>query len=160
MSQLSLFLSVMVASGIPILEVWLAVPAGVVAGLHLVPAVLAGFIGNALTVLPIILAGDGLRNWWNRRRKPSCPGTRSEGIVENPKARWLIDRFGIPGLAFLGPFLIGSHIAALAAVAMGSSRKLVLFWFMVSLAVCSLFFGALAEFGVAAFADPGELPVL
>lgn len=157
MTDLSLFLSVLVASALPMLEVWLAVPAGIIAGLAFIPAVIAGFIGNSLTVLPLIIGGDKFRAWLaSKRKKPS----KSAEKISSPRTKWIIEKFGVPGLAFIGPFLIGSHIAALAAVALGVSRTVITIWFLASLAICSVIFGALAVLGVTSFIQPATLPGL
>ena len=64
----ALYMAVFVASATPVLEVWIAVPAGIAAGLPAVPAALVGIAGNFLTVAAVVLAGDGLRTWWRTRR--------------------------------------------------------------------------------------------
>ena len=54
MNDLLLYISVFVGAAIPVLEVWIAVPLGVIAWLPWFPAALAGFFGNLLSLLPII----------------------------------------------------------------------------------------------------------
>lgn len=157
MTDFILYISVFIGAAIPVLEVWIAVPLGVMAGLPWFPAAIAGFLGNFLSLLPIIYASRKIKDWLNKFRKQR----RSEALeVEDKPGRKhkIVEKFGVPGLAFLGPFLIGVHAAAAFAITMGASKRNVLFWFGFSLLVCSLLFGFLASVGVTEFAEGRELP--
>jgi Ca2+/H+ antiporter, TMEM165/GDT1 family len=163
MSRFLLYLSVFLGAATPIVEVWIAVPAGILLGLPIFPAMVVGFLGNAASLVPLILAGDRLRAWWNARRRarggePVSP--RSRAGKSSSRARRLFDRYGIPGLAFLGPFVVGVHVAAVAAIGAGADRRRVLVWFLFALATSAVFFGTLAVLGLATFVDPQQLPDL
>jgi len=43
---------------------------------------------------------------------------------------------------------------------MGASRKIVMFWFTLSLLVCSLFFGFLASLGITQIGEEKQLPFM
>jgi hypothetical protein len=184
MSELLAYATVFVAAAIPWLEVLLVVPAGIVAGLAPVPTAIVGFLGNAATLVPLVLGGDRVRSWWGERRTsrhaepartedhgaedhgvedhrtenrragdhrtdrshatgvsdpdaaPKCGATpdraaapdghadagRDAGGGRGERARQLFDRFGLPGLAALGPLLTGIHVAAIVALAAGGER--------------------------------------
>ncbi len=159
MSRVLLYLSVFVAAATPVVEVWIAVPAGILVGLPIVPTMVVGFLGNAATLVPLIVAGDRLRGWWAARRPArAAADTRRRGGASSRRARRLFDRYGIPGLAFLGPFVVGSHVAAVAAIAAGADRRRVLVWFLIAIAISAEFFGMLAVLGLATFVAPEQLP--
>lgn len=140
-------LLVFLAGAAPGFEVLVAVPLGILRGMSLPTAVLIGFAGNALTILLEILIFQKLKDWWDRRKQqeekaPSKRTARAENIWK---------RFGIPGLAMLGPVLIGSHLAAFLALALGSSKSRTAAWMLISLIIWAIVFGILAVLGVDAF---------
>lgn len=184
LSDFLLYLGVFIAAAIPALEVWIAVPAGVLAGLPLIPTAIFGFLGNVSTLLPVVYAGDKIRDWFRKRSKnpsepekarqseggnqgqseqsePEQPGKLDERISrKRSRTQRIAERFGVPGLALLGPFVIGVHAAAAFAMATGASRRQTLGWFMASIALCSLLFAILAQMGLATFAEETSLPFI
>ncbi|PIC77799.1 DNA-binding protein [Sporosarcina sp. P19] len=141
------YLFVFLAGAAPGFEVLVAVPLGILRGMSIATAVVVGFAGNALTIILEIMVFQKLKTWWESKKKtdgktPSKRTARAEKIWK---------RFGIPGLALLGPVLIGSHLAAFLALALGSSKSQTAFWLLLSLAIWSIAFGTLTVFGVDAF---------
>lgn len=141
------YLLVFFAAAVPGIEILVAVPLGIVRGLPVPVAIILGFLGNASTIILEILIFQRLKNWWENRKKsevtkPSKRTVRAENI-------WR--RYGIPGLALLGPILIGSHLAAFLALALGSSKKQTAVWLFISLAAWSIVFGTLTILGVDVF---------
>jgi len=159
MNELILYISVFIGAAIPILEVWIAVPLGIIAGLPWFPAAIVGFSGNLVSLLPIIYAGEKVSLYVRRWRKHTTSGTVAESDSEKQTRKHrILYKFGVPGLALLGPFLIGVHAAAAFAMAMGATKRSVLFWFTLSLVVCSLLFGFLASLGFTELAEDKRLP--
>ncbi|PIC97628.1 DNA-binding protein [Sporosarcina sp. P26b] len=141
------YLLVFLAGAAPGFEVLVAVPLGILRGMPLATAVLIGFAGNALTIILEIMIFQKLKDWWESRKKtdanaPSKRTARAESIWK---------RFGIPGLALLGPVLIGSHLATFLALALGSSKSQTAIWLLISLAIWSVVFGTLTVMGVDVF---------
>ncbi|PID00719.1 small multi-drug export protein [Sporosarcina sp. P29] len=141
------YLLVFLAGAAPGFEVLVAVPLGILRGMSLATAVVVGFAGNALTIVLEILVFQKLKKWWESKKKtdvktPSKRTARAEKI-------WT--RYGVPGLALLGPVLIGSHLAAFLALALGSSKSHTAIWLLLSLAIWSIVFGTLTVLGVDAF---------
>jgi membrane protein DedA with SNARE-associated domain len=156
MSELVAYLLVLVAAGTPWLEVLLVVPAGVLGGLPVVPTVVVATVGNVATLVPVVLAGDRLRERFVRRarhrgREPSGRGGR---------ARRLLERYGVPGLAALGPLLTGAHLAAAVAMAAGANRRRALVWFASGVAVWAGIAGLLTVLGVDVLFDRTAAPDL
>ena len=161
MNEFLLYVAVFIAAATPAFEVWAAVPLGIVAGLPWIPVVLVGFVGNLITLLPVIYAGDKIKAWYRRwRKKPTADevvDADSPTAKETRKTR-ILERFGVPGLAILGPFLIGVHVASAFAMASGANRRAVIFWFSISIFVCAFLSGLLAEIGITNFSGDLSLP--
>jgi Ca2+/H+ antiporter, TMEM165/GDT1 family len=167
MSELGAYLTVLVAAAIPWLEVLLVVPAGVVAGLPPIPTAVVGAVGNTLTLLPLIVGGDRIRTWWRARRRRRGGGDDGDEVDRDTapsgrgaRAKRAFDRYGLPGLAMLGPLLTGVHVAAVAALAAGAERRATAVWLTAGLVVWSFLAAGLTAVGIDAFVDPDALPDL
>lgn len=158
MNELMLYLGVFIGAATPVLEVWLAVPLGVLAGLPWLPAALVGFAGNFITLLPVIYAGEKIKSLIKRRRKQAPLEGVDDAAEKKSRKRVIFERFGLPGLAFLGPFLIGVHAASAFAIASGANRRDVVIWFATSILIYSLAFAILADLGLASFVEGRSLP--
>jgi uncharacterized membrane protein len=119
----------------PWLDVFLVVPLGIVAGLSPIAVAVIGFAGNFLLVLLLGLFFKKFSNWRNNRRLKKGITTSSK---KETRARQIWERYGLPGLALLAPLIVGTDIAALFALSFGSSRKRVMKWMAVSLAVWTI----------------------
>ncbi|PIC83731.1 small multi-drug export protein [Sporosarcina sp. P1] len=141
------YLLVFLAGAAPGFEVLVAVPLGILRGMSSPTAIVVGFAGNAFTIVLEIIVFQKLKNWWESKKKTDVktPSKRTE------RAEKIWKRFGVPGLALLGPVLIGSHLAAFLALALGSSKSQTAFWLLLSLAIWSIVFGTLTVLGVDAF---------
>ncbi|GKV66430.1 MULTISPECIES: small multi-drug export protein [Sporosarcina] len=141
------YLLVFFAAAVPGIEILVAVPLGIVRGLPVPVAIILGFLGNASTIILEILIFQRLKNWWENRKKSEVTKLSKRTV----RAENIWRRYGIPGLALLGPILIGSHLAAFLALALGSSKKQTAVWLFISLAAWSIVFGTLTALGVDAF---------
>lgn len=139
------YLLVFLTAAVPVLEVMVVIPASVAVGLHPIPVGVLAFAGNAVTLAAAVLAGDRMADWVARRRRPSGSGERSER--RRQRVRRLTDRWGMPGLSLLGPISVGSHAAALAAVALRVPRRTVLVWSVGGVAAWSVVFTILSAAG-------------
>jgi Ca2+/H+ antiporter, TMEM165/GDT1 family len=120
-------LAVFVSAATPWLEVVVVVPAAIAAGLAPLPVALVAFAGNLLTLVLVIVAGDRMAAWWRRRRDEGEPRTAAPS-GRNRRAQRILERWGLPGLALVGPLVTGTHLAALLAVGIGAARHRVLAW--------------------------------
>lgn len=171
MRVLLAYLAVLVAAATPWLEVLLVVPAGIVAGLSPAPVIVVAAVGNVATLVPAVYGSDRVRQWWRQRRGQrvlaATPAVDAPGDGVQPpaedrgarrRARHLFDRYGLPGLAVLGPLVTGIHVAAVAAIAAGADRRRTLTWLAGGVAVWSALAGLLTVLGIEAFVDPDALP--
>jgi hypothetical protein len=115
LEQLGLF-GVFLAGAIPWFEAIAVVPAGILFGLDPVLTVIAAATGNIITIAVFAYGGNSIRNWIIRRRVAKGKDAESPKLI---KAQQAFDKYGIYGMAVLGPVLIGTQFAAAASVAAG-----------------------------------------
>ncbi|PSL35209.1 putative small multi-drug export protein [Planomicrobium soli] len=134
---------VFLGAAIPWLEIALVIPLGIVAGLSPFWVILVAFIGNMVTVLALIVGFDRFKIWYTKRQE--AKGKTTDKKSERAKRIW--NKYGLPGLALLGPILIGTHIAAFIGMTLGATKKNTTIWLTVSIALWSLAFGILTALG-------------
>lgn len=120
---------VFLGGAIPWLEAVVVIPAGILAGLPVVPVVIAGAAGNLLTVAIAAFAGERVRSWWigwRERRRAAAGKTADAEARRAEKAQKrqerierIMARGGLPLLAVVGPLGLGTQISAVVAVASG-----------------------------------------
>jgi hypothetical protein len=115
LEQLGLF-GVFLAGAIPWFEAIAVVPAGILFGLDPVLTVISAAAGNIITIAVFAYGGGALRKWIVARRVAKGKEAESPQFV---KAQQAFDKYGIYGMAVLGPILIGTQFAAAASVAAG-----------------------------------------
>ncbi|EMR06779.1 Putative small multi-drug export protein [Bhargavaea cecembensis DSE10] len=121
------------------------VPLGIIGGLSPVPVAITAFVGNAITVVLLVVFVDKVKKW-----RASKTGRETES-KRSKRAKRLFDRYGLPGLALIGPFFVGSHLSALAAMSFGSDRKRVTAWMLFSVGVWTLVMAVAAGAGISYF---------
>jgi hypothetical protein len=145
LEQLGL-LGIFIAGAIPWFEAIAVVPAGILFGLDPVLTVLAAVSGNAITIFLFAYAGASIRQWLIRRREARG---KSGDSPKYQKAMVAFDKYGIWGMAALGPILIGTQFAAAASVAAGVKPLKVSLLITLSMAIWSVVLAvAVASLGV------------
>lgn len=76
------------------------------------------------------------------------------------RARRVFDRFGLPGLALVGPVVTGIHVAAIVGLAAGTDRRRTLGWLIGGVVVWSFAAAGATVLGIEALVDPTILPDL
>ena len=115
LEQLGLF-GVFLAGAIPWFEAIAVVPAGIIFGLDPVLTVIATATGNIITIAVFAYGGGAIRKWIISRRVAKGKEPESPKFI---KAQQAFDKYGIYGMAVLGPILIGTQFAATVSVAAG-----------------------------------------
>jgi hypothetical protein len=115
LEQLGL-VGVFLAGAIPWFEAIAVVPAGILFGLDPVLTVVFASAGNIITIALFAYGGNAIRSWIIRGRVAKGKTSESPKLV---KAQQAFDKYGIYGMAVLGPILIGTQFAAAASVAAG-----------------------------------------
>ncbi len=109
-------LGVFIAGAIPWLEASAVIPVGILVGLNPLVTVISAVTGNAITIVLFAYSASQIREKIIKRRirlGKSADSPRFE------KAQKAFDKYGIFGVAILGPILIGTQFAAAAAVSAG-----------------------------------------
>lgn len=129
----------------PFFEVVGVIPIGVAAGLPAIPVTIVAFAGNIFTILLLILLMDRVKEWLQKRNEK-----KGKNISEKRQKRaanvW--KKYGLPGLAILSPFLIGSHLGAILAMSFGGTKKRIAYWMIISIAGWSITMGIASHFGI------------
>jgi Ca2+/H+ antiporter, TMEM165/GDT1 family len=107
---------VFIAGAIPWMEAIAVVPVGILLGLNPLATVLAAVTGNALTIALFAYSASNIRERLIQRRIRKGKPAESPKLEKALKA---FDKYGIYGLAALGPILLGTQFAAVAAVSAG-----------------------------------------
>lgn len=149
----------------PWLEAIFVIPAGILAGAPAALVLISGVVGNLLTVWLAAAFGEQLREWWLRRRAakraaagPESVGGESVGSAHPEKKRErrrridrIMARWGLPGLALLGPLGLGTQISALVAVGMGVRWRVAFVWVGLGTVLWASVAAVLTVFGVSVF---------
>lgn len=109
-------LGVFIAGAIPWLEAIAIVPVGIFLGLNPLATVVAAVTGNAITIALFAYSASNIRERIIARRVSKGKSADSPKLEKALKA---FDKYGIYGLAVLGPILLGTQFAAVAAVVAG-----------------------------------------
>ena len=109
-------LGIFIAGAIPWFEAIAVIPSGIIFGLDPILTVIAAVLGNGLTIFLFAYAGSQIRQWLLRRREAKGKVGESKSFA---KAQAAFDKYGIYGMAVLGPILIGTQFAAAISVAAG-----------------------------------------
>ena len=129
----------------PFFEAYAVIPLAILAGLPTVPVMIVGLAGNILTILLLLLFIQKIKEWTTKKRKndeQKAPSKRSL------RAQKLWEKYGLPGLAFIGPLFVGSHLTAFMSVTLGGTKKGTLYWMIASITTWSVVFSIFAYFGV------------
>ncbi|MBY7144961.1 small multi-drug export protein [Virgibacillus sp. NKC19-3] len=128
---------VFVAAAIPWFEIAVVIPLGIIRGLSSFWVMLLAFVGNVITVLPVVIGADKVMEWYTKRRreKGKAPSSRNE------RGKRIWNKYGLPGLALLGPILTGIHLAALIAMTLGAQKTNATIWITISLGIWTLILG-------------------
>ena len=106
------------------LDLWAAIPAGLVLGLPPVLSGVAATSGGLLGAALVTIAGERLQRWLYSQRFFSKRRERVERL-------W--NRYGLIGVAFQSPVFAGTLLSTLVALGLGAPARTLLFWISVSL---------------------------
>lgn len=118
-------LGVLIGGAVPWLEAVTVIPAGILLGLSPLAVVIVAIVGNLSTVALAAFGGERIRTWVLARRRRRTGG--DEGPPSS-RAERVLARFGLPGLAILGPLGVGTQLSAALAVSLGISGRRVFVW--------------------------------
>lgn len=144
----------MLAGAIPFVESYLGSFLGILLGVPTAVAIPAAILGNLICTLGLVMATSKTRELTQSRRagrsgaSGGSPVTEATALPQSRSRRKIarqLDRFGVPGVALLGPIVLASQITAPALVALGANRRSVLIWTAISIIAWGLAFGLFGE---------------
>lgn len=144
MSIILAYVIIFLLGATPFFEVVGVIPIGVAAGLPALPVAILALLGNILTLWLLILLMDRVKEWLQRRKERKGKEVSDK---KQKRAESIWKKYGLPGLTFVAPFLIGSHLGVILAMSFGGTRKQIFFWITVSVVFWAVVMGLLSYFG-------------
>lgn len=120
---MNLLLKLLTAAALGAVDLWLGLPAGLVAGLPPVVSGIAAVSGAVVGVVLVSWAGEWLRRWIYGRRWLDRRRDRIERMWK---------RYGVIGVSLQAPMLTGAPLATVLALALGAPTRPLLFWMISS----------------------------
>jgi len=117
--------------GLGILELWIAVPAGLFLKLNPIIIFTASAIGGIMATLIVSTVGENIRNWFLKWRYGENREVKSGRIYD------IWNKYGIIGLGLLSPLLFGAPLGAALGIALGASKERLVFWMSVGIVMWS-----------------------
>ncbi|NLJ53154.1 MAG: hypothetical protein GX344_03340 [Intrasporangiaceae bacterium] len=114
------WLILLVIGAVPYVEAYGAAFLGVIAGINPAIALVAGVIGNVVSMLLAMKLGHA---YHRRSTDPSAPLTARQA-----KLKRSLDRWGIAVVALIGPTILPSQVTAAGLVGFGADRRRVIAW--------------------------------
>lgn len=139
------YIIIFLLAAIPFFEVIVIIPVAIVGGLPAIPVMIVAFLGNLLTLGLLIVFVEKIKAWRRKKKGDEIETKRHK------RAKGIWDKYGLPGLAFVGPFFVGTHLTALLASTFGSGRKRTFYLMTASLLFWTLALGLAAHYGFAGF---------
>jgi uncharacterized membrane protein len=127
-----------------ILELWIAIPAGIAFKLPVIAVALVSGAGALTSGIIVFAVGAPLRNWLMRMK------TKKTGALDsNIQKIW--NEFGIAGLGIIAPFLTGVHLGTAIAIALGCTWRKTLLWMTIGTLLWSFIIAIAAAAGFSLF---------
>lgn len=144
LEQLGL-VGVFIFGAIPWFEAIGVVPGGILVGLNPTLTVIAAAAGNLITIAVFAYGGAKIRSWVIARREAKGKQPKSDRWAKAQKA---FEKYGIYGMAILGPLIIGTQFAAAASVAAGVRPARVTFVISIAMLLWAIAFAVLTSWAV------------
>jgi len=124
---LEFFIQSLIVFALSILELWLAIPVGLVMGFNPVAVAVMSILGALCGALIMAWVGERLRNWLFEKYGWDIINKR-QGIIHRI---WL--KYGLIGLGLLAPFITGAPLGILLGITLGMPRKRLFIWISIGI---------------------------
>ncbi|WP_193105027.1 hypothetical protein [Brachybacterium sp. FME24] len=134
-------LALVPVGAIPFIESYLGSFLGSALGIHPLLAIPAAVLGNLLATFGAIALSGRAREAVTRGRDRRATDATAQPSRFRQKIATALDRYGVPGVCLLGPFVVASQITAPTLVALGATRTRVYLWMGISIIGWGIVFG-------------------
>lgn len=136
-------LALVPVGAIPFIESYLGSFLGSSLGIHPLLAIPAAVVGNLIATFAAIALSGRARDAVTDRHGRRTDGAAREAKPSRFRAKVAValDRYGVPGVSLLGPFVVASQISGPALVALGAARSRVYLWMGISIVAWGVLFG-------------------
>ncbi|MCO7121859.1 small multi-drug export protein [Ihubacter massiliensis] len=147
-------------TGIAVLELWAAIPAGFVFGLPPIIIAIVTIIGGILSSLLVVTIGGHVKNYIQNRRAAKYQQLSTSEQIEmqqreskkkhrqHSKIYQVWDKYGIIGLGLLAPVLTGALIGSTIAVSLGVPKQRIILWVSLGVIMWTVLLVTLAALGI------------
>ncbi len=144
MKYLNLAVSIISVFLASLVELWFAIPLGLFLKLNPLLIITISAAGSILSVMVIIILGEGVRKRFLKWRY----GERS---TERGKIYEIWKKYGIIGLGLLSPLLFGAPLGAAIGIGLGAAKNRLLLWMAVGIIIWSVILTSVGFFGILSF---------
>lgn len=130
-------------TGLGIIELWAAIPAGTALKLHPLLNGLAAGLGAIIGALLVIILGDRLRNWLLKKKEKE---QKNKGWIYR-----IWEKYGVIGLGILSPLIMGALLGAAIGISLGASPKRLILWMSVGIVIWTIVLTIISTLGFAVF---------
>lgn len=130
-------------TGLGILELWAAIPAGTALKLHPLLNGIASALGAIIGAVLVIFFGDRLRMWLLKKKEKS---EKSKGRIYK-----IWEKYGVIGLGMLSPLITGAPLGAAIGISLGASPRRLMFWMSLGIVVWTILLTTISTLGFAGF---------
>src|SRR5699024_32752 len=152
-------LALVPAGAIPFIESYLGSFLGTTLGIDpalAIPAAVLGSLESAFVVMALAeRTRDAVAQGRGERGGESVEERSPSGLRARVAAA--MEKYGVPGVCLLGPFVVASQISGPALIALGAARGRVYLWMGVSIVLWGIVFGAFGGLFLAAIGGAGTL---
>ncbi|PYZ97036.1 small multidrug efflux protein - like protein [Alteribacter lacisalsi] len=155
---------IFIMAALPWLEILVVIPIGIGIGLNPFGVGLVSFIGNFLPVVLIVYLMKWFQStaWykrWKIKRQKKKAEKEAAAVTEkeqrklakkkrrNERAGRIFGKYGLPGLALLGPAVTGIHLAAVIALSLKAGKLSTTVWMGVSLFAWTVLLTVVSYYG-------------
>lgn len=130
-------------TGLGIIELWVAIPAGTALKIHPVLNGIASGLGSIIGAVLVIFFGDRLRKWILKKKdKDKDKEEKNKGKIYK-----IWQKYGVIGLGMLSPLLTGAPLGAALGISLGASPKPLIIWMSIGIVIWSILLTALSTWG-------------
>ncbi len=147
---MELIANLLLVLGLGAIELWAAIPAGLVLQLHPVAIGITAAIGAMLGALVVTLLGERVRTWLVQHHGGKDKKDRHRGIYR------IWQRYGVIGYGLLVPLLVGAPLGVVLGLTLGVPAGRLLAWISLGIVIWSTLLtliGALGLAGIEALPD-------